>query len=62
MSIGLRLKTFSEFSKIFTGKPAKYLAKQYDDIQRFGTARQYPNVAEEVLNKYTPFRRLSKKQ
>lgn len=62
MSIGLRLKTFSEFSKIFTGKPAKYLAKQYDDIQRFGTARQYPNVADEVLNKYTPFRRLSKKQ
>ena len=62
MSIGLRLKTFSDFSKIFTGKPAKYLARQYDDIQRFGTSRQYPNVAEEVLNKYTPFRRLSKKQ
>ena len=61
MSIGLRLKTFSEFSKIFTGKPAKYLARQYDDIQRFGTSRQYPNVSEDILNKYTPFRRLSKK-
>ena len=61
MSIGLRLKSFSEFSRLFAGKSTKYLAKQYDDIQRFGTARQYPNVAEDILNKYTPFRRLSKK-
>lgn len=61
MSIGLRLKTFSEFSKMFAGKPVKYLAKQYDDIQRFGAARQYPNVSEDVLNMYTPMRRLSKK-
>ena len=61
MAIGLRLKSFSEFSNLFRGKPAKYLAKQYNDIRIFGTARQYPNVSDAVLNKYTPFRRLSKK-
>ena len=62
MEIGLRLKSFIDFSKLLQGKPLNYIAKQYDDVQRFGTARQYPNVAEDVLNKYTPFRRLSKKK
>lgn len=61
MSVGLRLKTFTEFTKVFKGKPLKYLSKQYDDILRFGSARQYPNVSDDILEKYTPFRRLSKK-
>ena len=39
MAIGLRLKSFSEFSNLFKGKSAKYLAKQYNDIKIFGTAR-----------------------
>ena len=59
--IGLRLKSFADFSKLFKGKSLKYLTKQYDDIQRFGTSRQYPNVSDEILNKYVPDRRLSKK-
>ena len=62
MGIPLKLITFKEFSTLFSGKSIKYLTKQYDDIQRFGTARQYPNVADDILNKYTPFRRLSKKK
>lgn len=61
MAIGLRLKTFTEFSNIFSGKPLKYLSKQYKDIQIFGSTRQFPNVSEKVLDTYTPFRRLSKR-
>ena len=61
MVVGLRLKTFTEFSKIFKGKSLKFLKKQYDDIQLFGSSKQFPNVSDDVLNKYTPDRRLSKR-
>ena len=37
------------------------IEKQAKNIECFGKARQYPNVKAEVLEKYTPFRRLSKK-
>ena len=58
----LKIQTFSAFIKSFSNKPEKYLKKQFDDIHRFGTARKYPNVNDDVLEKYTPFRRLTKKK
>ena len=57
----LRLKTFSELKNLLPNKPLKYITKQYKDIQTFGSTHQYPNVSEDILEQFTPFRRLSKK-
>ena len=62
MSIGLRLKTFTEFSKVFYSKPKNFIAKQYKDVQKYGVSRDFPDVSHEILEKYTPFRRISKKK
>ena len=43
-------------------KPVKYANKQLDDVLKYGKAKQYSNVSDEILEKYTPFRRLSKKR
>ena len=58
----LKPKTISEFFKYFSGKPTKYLKKQYENIQTFGVTRQYSGVSDQILDKYTPYRRLSKKK
>ena len=53
----------SYFKTIYNSeKPKKFLAKQMNDIKIFG-ARHYRdgNVPAEMIEKYTPFRRLSKK-
>lgn len=54
-------KNFKDFSLLLKGKPLNYIKKQFDDILCYRTTSQYPNVSDEVLEKYTPFRRLSKK-
>lgn len=54
--------TIKAVEKILSVKPAKYASRQLDDVFKFGRTRQYPNVSEEILDKYTPFRRLSKKK
>lgn len=62
-----KLKTISSLASYFKNvyasqKPQKFLAKQVQDIEIFGT-RHYMdgNVPAEIIEKYTPFRRLSKK-
>lgn len=62
-----KLKTISSLASHFktvyaSQKPQKFLAKQVRDIEVFGT-RHYKdgNVPAEIIEKYTPFRRLSKK-
>lgn len=50
------------FLNIYAKKPKRYLAKQYCDVKLFGSAHKYPNVNETILDKYTPFRRLSRKK
>lgn len=42
-------------------KPKRYIERQFIDISKFGTAKEYNNVPAEIVEKYTPFRRLSKK-
>ena len=62
-----KLKTISSLASYFktvyaSQKSQKFLAKQIRDIEIFGT-RHYKdgNVPAEIIEKYTPFRRLSKK-
>lgn len=43
-------------------KPASYVQKQVRNIELFGKTREYPNVSSDILDKYTPFRRLSKQK
>ena len=54
--------TFKAVQNLLRFKPAKYANRQLSDVLKFGRTRQYPNVNEEILEKYTPFRRLSKKK
>lgn len=54
--------TIKAVEKILSAKPAKYASRQLDDVLKFGKTRQYPNVSEEILDKYAPYRRLSKKK
>lgn len=62
-----KLKTISSLASHFKAvyasqKPQKFLAKQVRDIEVFGM-RHYKdgNIPAEIIEKYTPFRRLSKK-
>ena len=43
-------------------KPIGFAKKQLNDILKFGQAREYNTVSEKILEKYTPFRRLSKRK
>ena len=58
----LKVRSFLQFSRMLSNKPAKYVKKQFDDIAKYGTTGKYPNVSDDILEKYTPFRRLSKKK
>lgn len=46
-----------------TVKPKKFLTRQLDDINLFGIKKYHDrNTPAEIIEKFTPFRRLSKKQ
>ena len=63
-----KLRTISSVASYFktyyaSQKPQKFLAKQVRDIEIFGTNHYRDgNVPAEIIEKYTPFRRLSKKK
>lgn len=49
------------FLNSYSRKPNNYLLKQFNDIKLFGSARKFPNISDDILDKYTPYRRLSNK-
>lgn len=49
------------FFNSYLRKPNNYLLKQFNDIKLFDFARKFPNVSDNILDKYTPYRRLSNK-
>lgn len=46
----------------FVGKSNIYIQKQLKNIEKYGKGRTYPNVKPDVLEQFTPNRRLSKKK
>lgn len=49
------------FFNSYSRKPNNYLLKQFNDIKLFDFARKFPNISDDILDKYTPYRRLSNK-
>lgn len=52
----MNIKVISQLNK-----PIKYITKQMSDVAKHGRASKYPNVNPDVIEHFTPFRRLSKK-
>lgn len=48
--------------KYSVSKPLRYLENQFNDISKFGISREYNTVPPKIIEKFTPFRRLSKKK